>query len=217
MPRCLWGGAPHTIRLVKPAAAFERYIGHLPDTFHPLDIKPPRHLACGKSAAARTRQPPRAQPGERKPQQWFLSIILIIRKITNFFGNSGIIYNLIDFRRLESISNELATYLFLLLAVSYHPCCPSLTKIPQDVSQEMIPNISPMPVMTMKTGATIFTAAMPSGPAPRPTNIPSMTVNTELKIIPTSVGKNSDRNIGPIASRKIESVSIQISVFLHRC
>lgn len=84
--------------------------------------------------------------------------------------------------------------------------------------REMIPNISPMPVMTMKTGATIFTAAMPSGPAPRPTNIPSMTVNTELKNHSDERReKQRPEHRAYIASRKIESVSIQISVFLHLC
>lgn len=76
------------------------------------------------------------------------------------------------------------------------------------MTEAPIPNISPMPVMTIKTGATIFTAAIPSVPTPRPTKMPSMTVNAELKIIPTIVGKNNERNIGPILSFAKSSLSL---------
>ena len=67
-------------------------------------------------------------------------------------------------------------------------------------TEEPMPSIRPMPVATMKMGAVMFTAAMPSAPTPRPTKMPSMTVRAELKIIPTSVGKNRARKSGPISS-----------------
>ena len=61
-----------------------------------------------------------------------------------------------------------------------------------------MPSISPMPVVMRKSGATILTAAMPLAPTPWPTNMPSTSVSTELKIMPTSVGKKSALNRTPI-------------------
>ena len=53
-----------------------------------------------------------------------------------------------------------------------------------------IPNISPSPAAIIKTGAAIFTAAIASLPIPRPTNIPSTTVNNADDTIPNNVGKS---------------------------
>ena len=58
------------------------------------------------------------------------------------------------------------------------------------MTEDPIPNISPVPVATIKSGAMILTAAMPSGPTPWPTNIPSMMVSRALNISPSNVGKN---------------------------
>ncbi len=66
------------------------------------------------------------------------------------------------------------------------------------ITDDPMPNISPIPVQTMNSGATMFTAAIPSAPTPRPTNIPSITVRMELNIIPMRVGKNSALNKDPI-------------------
>ncbi len=75
-----------------------------------------------------------------------------------------------------------------------------------------MPNIRPMPVQIMKSGATMLTAAIPSAPTPLPTKMPSIMVKAELNIIPISVGKNKARNSTPIfPSAKL---SLSLSKFL---
>ena len=69
------------------------------------------------------------------------------------------------------------------------------TNLPRDRLMEAripppIPNISPNPAAIIKIGAAIFTAAMASLPIPRPTNIPSTTVNNADDTIPSNVGKS---------------------------
>ena len=62
------------------------------------------------------------------------------------------------------------------------------------ITDEPMPNISPRPVTTIKSGATLLTAAMPLAPTPCPTNTPSIMVRSALKTIPIRVGKNSCLN-----------------------
>ena len=61
------------------------------------------------------------------------------------------------------------------------------------MTDEPMPNISPIPVATMNNGATMLTDAMPSALTPCPTKTPSIIVSAELNIIPTRVGKNKAR------------------------
>lgn len=56
------------------------------------------------------------------------------------------------------------------------------------------PNISPMPVVIINSGAVMLTAARASLPIPLPTNIPSVITNTAEKTIPSTVGINNFLN-----------------------
>ena len=56
------------------------------------------------------------------------------------------------------------------------------------------PNMSPMPVVIRKKGATILTAASASLPAPCPTKAPSATLIVAERSMPNRVGKNILRN-----------------------
>ena len=56
------------------------------------------------------------------------------------------------------------------------------------------PNISPMPVAIIKSGAVILTAARASLPIPLPTNMPSVITNIAENTIPSTVGTNNLRN-----------------------
>ena len=82
-----------------------------------------------------------------------------------------------------------------------------------------MPNIRPSPVAIMNMGATMFTAAMPSAPTPFPTKMPSMMFSAELKIMPTRVGKNRDRNSGPILLLPKSSLSLSrcLSFAMESC
>ena len=62
-----------------------------------------------------------------------------------------------------------------------------------------MPNISPSPVPSVKSGAVRLTAASASLPMPRPTNIPSVMTNTAEKTIPMTVGKRKRRKSLPTA------------------
>ena len=63
-------------------------------------------------------------------------------------------------------------------------------------TDEPIPNIKPMPVTTIYSGAMMLTAAMPSAPTPWPTKMPSITVSSALNSNPSKVGKNIFPNKG---------------------
>ena len=74
------------------------------------------------------------------------------------------------------------------------------------MTEAPMPNISPSPVTTMKSGATILTAAIPSGPTPWPTKMPSMMVSRALNTMPTSVGKKiarKSRGMSPPAKSRL--------------
>jgi hypothetical protein len=53
------------------------------------------------------------------------------------------------------------------------------------------PNINPMPVVIINSGAVMLTAASASLPTPLPTNIPSVITNIAEKTIPNTVGINN--------------------------
>ena len=71
------------------------------------------------------------------------------------------------------------------------PVCDRWTEATTD---EPTPKSSPIPVVTMKSGATILTAANASLPTPRPTNTPSAIVMHAIQTIPSNVGKKILRN-----------------------
>ena len=56
------------------------------------------------------------------------------------------------------------------------------------------PNMSPIPVASMKNGATILTAASASLPTKRPTNMPSVIVIDAANNMPIIVGISICRN-----------------------
>ncbi len=85
-------------------------------------------------------------------------------------------------------------------------CTPPITDAPT-------PNISPRPVITIHSGATMLTAAMPFAPTPCPTKMPSMSVCEAMNAMPTSVGKKSARNNAPIFPVPKSILSLLKSIF----
>ena len=80
------------------------------------------------------------------------------------------------------------------------------------------PNIRPMPMLIMKSGAVMLTAASASLPMPRPTKMPSVITKAAEKTMPSSVGSNSLRNSRGIAMlpKSISSFS-SITRYLFLC
>ena len=56
------------------------------------------------------------------------------------------------------------------------------------ITELPMPDIKPIPVKTINSGAVMFMAAIPSLPTLCPTNIPSMAVMAHRLIIPSKVG-----------------------------
>lgn len=86
---------------------------------------------------------------------------------------------------------------------------PSARRIPP-ITDAPIPNISPIPVHIKNIGATILMAARALLPTPWPTNMPSHMFNTELKNMPTKVGKNMAMKSGLIPAFLKSSLSLSI-------
>ena len=83
----------------------------------------------------------------------------------------------------------------LIWATRRLPCA----RFTDAITEPPMPNISPSPVPSVKSGAVRLTAASASLPMPRPTNIPSVMTNTAEKTIPMTVGKRKRRKSLPTA------------------
>ena len=73
-------------------------------------------------------------------------------------------------------------------------------KLMEAIIEPPIPNISPIPVPKVHTGATMLMAARASLPKPCPTKIPSVIMSSTENIIPATVGKNNLLKSFPIGS-----------------
>lgn len=96
------------------------------------------------------------------------------------------------------------------------------TNLPRDRLMEAripppIPNISPNPAAIIKIGAAIFTAAIASLPIPRPTNIPSTTVNNADDTIPSNVGEELFcKQLTHTHAFEVQIIPLHISLFLKK-
>lgn len=97
--------------------------------------------------------------------------------------------------------------MFAAFVLPFERCIEATTLTP-------LANISPRPVVSIKKGAIIFTAAKEFAPAPLPTKIPSATLMVEERNIPSKVGINILENKTEIFSFLKSILSICI-MFYH--
>ena len=83
--------------------------------------------------------------------------------------------------KIERNSRDCETFRRASLILPLAKAIDAITELP-------IPDISPIPVKTINSGAVMLMAAMPSLPTLCPTNIPSIAVMALMLIIPSKVG-----------------------------
>ena len=95
--------------------------------------------------------------------------------------------------RAISNAGSASDCVMLISATRRLPCA----RLIDATTEPPMPNISPSPVPSVKSGATILTEARASLPMPRPTKMPSVMTNTAEKTMPMTVGKRKRRKSFP--------------------
>ena len=105
-------------------------------------------------------------------------------------------------------TNAMTDWVKLIFATFFLPC----DKLMEVSIPPPMPNINPTPVIIIKIGAEILTAAIASLPIPFPTKIPSTTVNSADAAIPIMVRTSNLVNSFPTLMLLKSRLSLCISI-----